>query len=254
MPCRRSRISSFGWWLQFVLAHTGCSRIGCSVIWHSSALYISPVPNARSLKVAIWLRIRFHANKAGAAVPCLTSASLHTQAIVEFRQHPRTTVGRSSSSHGGSEALGEASIYLALTRLPRGASQLGLGVFTRYRRNLDQLMPRMSKRLHLPRLSLNTRTSNMRVNTMSLRVPPFWHAGSDWAAIGGNTSCQGPPLARPACAYFPPWRNFESQWIALNQCMAQQHWPRPTTSWKELAPPDKSAPGRRPWTSILPVE
>jgi len=84
---------------------------------------------------------------------------------------------------------------------------------------------------------------------MSLRVPPFWHAGSDWAAIGGNTSCQEPPLARPACAYFPPWRNFESQWIALNQCMAQQHWPRPTTSWKELAPPDKSAPGRRPGTS-----
>jgi hypothetical protein len=157
-------------------------------------------------------------------------------------------VANGTSSHGGGEALGEASIYLALTRLPRGASQLGLGVFTRYRRNLDQLMPRMSKRLHLPRLSLNTRTSNMRVNTMSLRVPAFWHAGSDWAAIGGNTSCQGPPLACPACAYFPPWRNFESQWIALNQCMARQHWPRPTTSWKELAPPDKSAPGRRPGT------
>jgi hypothetical protein len=68
---------------------------------------------------------------------------------------------------------------------------------------------------------------------MSLRVPPFWHAGSDWAAIGGNTSCQEPPLARPACAHFPPCRNFESQWIALSQCMAQQHWPRPTTSWKD---------------------
>jgi hypothetical protein len=31
-------------------------------------------------------------------------------------------------------------------------------------------------------------------------------------------------------ASFPQW-NFESPWIALNRCIAQEEWTRPTHSW-----------------------